>query len=244
MILTFALTSSFTASAQNATEIVQKADQKFNGEKSSYSEMTMTIVRPKYTREITFKSWTEGRDLAMTLITAPAQDKGQSFLKNGNNMWSWNPTIQRLIKLPPSMMSQGWMGSDYTNDDLLKESSIVSDYTHKILKDETIYGYDCYVIQLLPKPSADVVWAKIILWISKNGYMMMKSEYYDEDLSLVKTNLAHDVKTFDGRTLPSVMEIVPADEKGYKTKVDITTMNFNNSKGTSFYSQQNMKKLR
>lgn len=244
LMLAMATVWSLAVVAQDATEIVQKADQKFNGEKSSYSEMTMTIVRPKYTRNISFKNWTEGTKLAMTLITAPAQDKGQSFLKNGNNMWNWNPTIQRLIKLPPSMMSQGWMGSDYTNDDLLKESSIVSDYTHKILKMETLEGYDCYVIQMMPKPNADVVWGKIVMWISKDGYMMMKSEYYDEDLTLVKTNLSHNVKNFDGRTLPSVMEIIPADEKGNKTVVDITSMTFNHSMGTGFYSQQNMKRLK
>ena len=231
-------------SAQDATEIVKKADTKFKGEKSSYSEMTMTIVRPKYKRTLDFKSWSEGTENSLTLITAPAKEKGQSFLKSGNNMWNWNPTIQRLIKLPPAMMSQGWMGSDYSNDDILKESSMVVDYTHKLKGSETIDGYDCWIIDLIPLNDADVVWGKIILWISKKEYLELKAEYFDEEMYLVKTHLAHDVKTFDGRTIPSIMEIIPADEDGNKTIVTITDMQFNIPLQDNFFSQQNMKRIR
>ena len=232
------------SNAQDATEIVRKADTKFKGEKSSYSEMTMTIVRPKYKRSLDFKSWAEGTENSLTLITAPAKEKGQTFLKSGNNMWSWNPTIQRLIKLPPAMMSQGWMGSDYSNDDILKESSLVVDYKHQLKGSETIDGYDCYIIDLIPLEDADVVWGKITLWISKKEYMELKAEYYDEEEYLVKTHLAYDVKTFDGRTIPSVMEIIPADEDGNKTIVSITNMKFNIPLGANFFSQQNMKRIR
>ena len=103
-------------------EIIRTADEKFNGEKTSISQMAMTIVRPTWERTVEFKSWSSGREYSMTLITAPAKDKGQSFLKRENEMWNWNPTISRLIKLPPSMMSQSWMGSDFTNDDLINQS--------------------------------------------------------------------------------------------------------------------------
>ena len=236
--------SSTITRAQDATEIVRKADTKFKGEKSSYSEMTMTIVRPKYKRSLDFKSWSEGTENSLTLITAPAKEKGQTFLKSGNNMWSWNPTIQRLIKLPPAMMSQGWMGSDYSNDDILKESSLVVDYTHELKGSETIDGYDCYVIDLIPLENAGVVWGKITLYISKKEYMEMKATYYDEEMYLVKTNLAHDVKTFDGRTIPSIMEIIPADEEGNKTIVTINNMKFNIPLQANFFSQQNMKRIR
>ncbi|MBN2805075.1 MAG: outer membrane lipoprotein-sorting protein [Prolixibacteraceae bacterium] len=230
--------------AQDAKEIVQKADTKFKGEKSSYSEMTMTIVRPKYKRSLEFKSWSEGNENSLTLITAPAKEQGQTFLKSGNNMWSWNPTIQRLIKLPPAMMSQGWMGSDFSNDDILKESSIVVDYTHALIGNELIDGHDCYIIDLTPLENSDVVWGKITLWISKDDYLNLKSEYYDEEFYLVKTHLAFNVKLFDGRTLPSTMEIIPADVEGNKTIVNITAMKFNIELEENFFSQQNMKKIR
>lgn len=231
--------------AQDATEIVRKADTKFNGEKSAYYEMSMTIVRPKYKRTLEFKGWNEGTENSLTLVTAPAKEKGQSFLKSGNNMWSWNPTIQRIVKLPPAMMSQGWMGSDYSNDDILKESSLTTDYHHQIIKnDEVIDGNICYLIQLTPKEDASVVWGKVELWIYKDQYLTLKANYYDEDDFLVKTHLAYDIKNFDDRKLPAVMEIIPAEEEGNKTIVTIKSMKFNIDLKPNFFSQQNMKRIR
>lgn len=235
---------SMSAFAQDAKEIVYKADTKFKGEKTSYSEMSMTIVRPKYKRNLDFKSWSEGTEKSLTLITAPAKEKGQTFLKSGNNLWSWNPTIQRLIKFPPAMMSQGWMGSDYSNDDILKESSIVKDYTHTIIGNNIIDNQDCYIIELIPLSDSDVVWGKIVLWISKSEYLQLKAEYYDEDEYLIKTHLGHTIKTFQERTIPSVMEIIPADEDGFKTIVTIKDMKFNQPIPKNFFSQQNMKRVR
>lgn len=229
--------------AQDAREIVRKAEEKLRGEKTSYSEMSMTIVRPKYQRTIEFKSWAETDGNSMTLITAPAKEKGQSFLKSGNNMWSWNPAIQRLIKMPPSMMSQGWMGSDFSNDDILKESSLLKDFTHKIIGKETVSGMSCHKIELKPLSTANVVWGKVILWISEKDYHELKLEYYDEDEYLVKTHTASKIVTFDGRQIPSVMEIVPADEPGNKTIVTIKSIKFNITIDPNFFSQQNMKKV-
>jgi len=236
--------SMLPVSAQDAKEIVRKSDTKYNGEKSSYSEMSMTIVRPKYKRTIEMKSWTEAAGNSLTLITAPAKEQGQSFLKNGNNLWSWNPTIQRLIKLPPSMMSQGWMGSDFTNDDILKESSFVKDYTHKIIGNELVDRLKCYKIALMPLQNSNVVWGKIIMWISVNDYFQLKGEFYDEDEILVKTHLASKIAVFDDRQLPSLLEIIPADEPGNKTVVIVKKMKFNIKTDQNFFSQQNMKRVK
>ena len=120
MLFTIFLFSAGSLFAQDAMEIIRKAEEKFQGETSSQSEMTMKIIRPAYERTIQLKNWTKGRDLSLTLVTYPAREKGQTFLKVENDMWNWNPQINRMIKLPPSMMSQGWMGSDYSNDDILK----------------------------------------------------------------------------------------------------------------------------
>ncbi len=234
----------YPANAQDAREIIRKADEKMQGEETSQSTMTMTIVRPTWQREITFKSWTKGRDYSLALVTAPAKEEGQTFLKRGTEMWNWNPTINRLIKLPPSMMSQGWMGSDFSNDDLLKESSIVVDYTHKIIGDEEIDGWDCYKIELIPLEDAAVVWGKIFKWISKDEFLQMKSEYYDEDDYLIKTELAYDMKTMDGRLIPSRFELIPEEEQGNKTVVVLDDVKFNEPVPDSFFSQQNMKRVR
>ena len=228
----------------NATEIVKRADEKFNGEKSSIMVMSMTIIRPTWQRTVEFKNWSLGRDYALTLITSPVKDKGQTFLKRSNEMWSWNPTISRLIKLPPSMMSQGWMGSDYTNDDILRESSVVNDYTHEIIGEETIDGRQCYKIKMVAKPDAVVVWGHQIRWIDKKDFLVMRAELYDEDGYLVRTETGSDIKTMDGRIIPTRLELVPNNEPGNKTVVDIKDIKFNVPIADSFFSQQNMKNLR
>ncbi|MBN2350879.1 MAG: outer membrane lipoprotein-sorting protein [Bacteroidales bacterium] len=230
--------------SQDAKEIVRKADAKMRGEESSYSVMTMKIVRPTWERTIVFKSWTKGTENSLALITAPAKEKGQAFLKRQNEMWNWNPTINRMIKLPPSMLSQGWMGSDFTNDDLLNESSIVKDYTHKIIGNELIEDRDCYKIELIPLEDAAVVWGKIIIWITKNDYLQIKTEYYDEDEFLIKTEIGHDIKNMDGRIIPCRFELIPADEEGNKTIVILDEIKFNQPINDAFFSQQNMKKVR
>lgn len=235
---------SVLAFSQDAKEIVRKADAKMKGEQSSISEMTMKIVRPTWERSVSFKSWSKGTDYSLVLITAPAKENGQSFLKYKREMWSWNPSINRMIKLPPSMLSQGWMGSDFTNDDLLNESSIVVDYTHKLLGKEIISGKNCFKIELIPKENAPVVWGKIILWISEEEYLQLKTEYYDEDAYLVKTETGSNVRTMSGRVIPTRFELVPAEKAGNKTILTLDKIEFNSPISESFFTQQNMKKVR
>jgi len=234
---------SFGAIAQNATDIVKKAYDKERGT-SSRGEMSMTIVRPTWQRTLKFKMWGKGQEYSLTLVTYPAKEKGQTFLKRQNDLWSWNPTISKMIKLPASMMSQGWMGSDYSNDDILKESSIVVDYTHKVIGSETIEGYDCYKIEMTPKPEANIVWGKLYKWISKNDYLQLKTEYYDEDGYKVKSEIGKKVKQIGGRLLPTVLEIVPEDDPGKKTIVEMINIEFDIKIDESFFSQQNMQKIR
>jgi len=240
------LLSAFTSviAQTNATDIVRKADEKMRGEKSGESTMTMEIIRPSWTRSVTFRSWSLGTDYSLVLITDPAKVKGQSFLKRGNEMWSWNPAISRIIKLPPSMLAQGWMGSDFTNDDILNQSSIVVDYTHTLAGSGNISGRDCHMITLIPKEDAPVVWSRVVLWISKTDFLLLKSEYYDEDDLLVKSETASEIKNMDGRTIPTRYELVPADKPGNMTVVTLNDIKFNVPLSESFFSQQNMQRVR
>jgi outer membrane lipoprotein-sorting protein len=235
-----------TLFAQNlsATEIISKADEKFKGEQTGYSVMTMTIIRPTWQRTVEFKSWAKEDDYALTLITAPAREKGQTFLKRKNEMWSWNPAINRLIKLPPSMMSQGWMGSDYTNDDILRESSVVDDYTHDLDGEEMVDGRLCFKIKLTAKEDADIMWGSQVWWVDKKEFIALRAELYDEDGYLVRSENASDLKVLDGRLLPTLIELVPADAEGQKTILRIVEMKFNMNLEESFFSQQNMKTIR
>jgi len=224
-------------------DIIKKADQKMQGEKN-ITEFLITIVRPAWTRTIAVKSWAKGRNYSMALITAPARDKGQTFLRRENDMWNWIPKIERMVKLPASMMSQGWMGSDFSNDDLLKESSIVVDYNHNIVGNETYENFDCYKIDMIPKDEAAVIWGKISKWISKEEFLQLKTEYYDEDGYLIRTEFATDVKMMDGRLIPTHFEIIPEEDEGHKTMVDLISVQFNPTINDNFFSQQNMKRIR
>ena len=123
--------------SQSSVEIIEKSDAKLRGE-SSYSEITITIVRPKWQKTMTMKSWSVGTDYSVSLVTSPAKEKGSVFLKRKNEVWNYLPSLERTIKLPPSMMTQSFMGTDLTNDDLVKQSSMVVDYSHKILEEEIV----------------------------------------------------------------------------------------------------------
>ncbi len=224
-------------------QVIEKADELQRGE-TNEGTMSMTIIRPKWERTITMKSWSKGTEYSMTYITSPIKDKGQVFLKRKSEMWNWVPTINRMIKLPPSMMSQGWMGSDYSNDDILKESSIVVDYNHKIVGNDIIEGLECYKIELIPKEDAAVVWGKVYKWISKNEFWQLKTEYFDEDDELIRTEIASEIKQFSDRKLPSKLEIIPADKPNQRTVVNIISSKFNVKLDDGFFSQQNMKRLR
>ena len=231
----------FAQGTLTAKEIIQKADDKFNGEQSGISVMSMTIIRPSWERTVEFKSWSKGNENSLTLITAPSKEKGQTFLKRGNEMWSWNPSISRLIKLPPSMMSQGWMGSDYTNDDILKESSIVKDYMHEIIGEEMLDDRMCYKIKLTAMEEAAVIWGSQIRWIDKKD---LKAELYDEDEYLIRTEIGKNIQSMDGRLIPTLIELIPEEEEGHKTVIEIKEIEFNAPINDQFFSQQNMKRVR
>jgi len=136
------------------------------------------------------------------------------------------------------------MGSDYTNDDLLRESSLVNDYTHKIIGSETIGGTDCWKIELLPKENAAVVWGKIIKWISRDDFDQLRTEYYDEDGVLMRTEIASDIKSMDNRLIPTRFEIIPADKPDNRTIVILNEIRFNVPIQESFFTQQNMKQVK
>ena len=235
--------TAIAANAQDVKEIVKKADDQFRG-KASEGTMTMIIERPTWSRTVSMKSWSMGNEYSLIYITAPAKEKGQVFLKRESEMWNWVPNIERMIKIPPSMMMQSWMGSDFTNDDLVRESSLVIDYTHKLVGEETIDGLNCYKVELIPLPDAPVVWGKVLMWISKDEYYWLRSEFYDEDDILVNTEILSEIKKMDDRTMPTRLEMIPADEEGHKTTMIYDKIDFDVKIDESFFSQQNMKRIR
>jgi len=245
LALTVILLTGFTTSGQELTarEIVKRATDKANGI-TSQGKMKMTIVRPDWSREVTMKSWSKGMEYYLIYITEPVRDKGQVFMKREQDMWNWMPSINRMIKLPPSMMGQSWMGSDFTNDDLVRMNSIIEDFTHTITGSEIIEGFDCYIIELIPKPEAAVVWGKINLWVSKEEYYQLKGEYYDEEGGLVNTMISSNIQNMGDRMLPAKMVMTPIDKPGNQTILEMFDMVFNKPIDDNFFSQQNMKNVK
>ncbi len=233
----------FIAASQDATEIIKKVDQKMRGESSS-SNMTMRIIRPDWSREVSMKGWSMGTKYSLILITAPARDQGTAFLKREKEIWNWQPTIDRVVKLPPSMMSQSWMGSDFTNDDLVKESSVVYDYNHFIKGDTIINSYDSWKIELIPKEDAAVVWGKIEAYVSKDDYIELLIRYYDEDGYLINTMILSEIKEMDGRVIPTKMDMIPAENPEQRTVILYNAIEFNIDIEESFFSMRNMKRVR
>ena len=244
LMVLFTFSSLINAGAQTLTakEIIKKADDKGRG-LTSRGEMVMTIIRPTWTRSVTLKSWQKGSNYSIILITDPAKDKGQVFLKIKTDMWNWVPAIDKMIKIPPSMMLQSWMGSDFTNDDLVKESSILTDYTHQLIGQETVRDLKCYKIELIPLPNAAVTWGKVIVWITVDEFDEWMVEYYDQDMKLINVMNAFNIRKMSDRKIPTKLEIIPVENINNKTVLDTKSVVFNQPIDDRFFSQQNMKKL-
>lgn len=236
------LFTAFALHAQTAKEIVEKADDKMRGN-TSQAEITIKTVRSSWSREMTVRTWMKGTTLATILVQSPAKDKGIVYLKRRKEVWNWVPSLEKIIKLPPSMMSQSWMGTDFTNDDLVKESSVVNDYDHSIIGDTIIDKRNCYIIQMRPKPEAAVVWGKLIICIDKKDFIELHTRFYDEEGKLINTMNAYDVKLMDGRLIPTRFEMTPAEKPNQKTVMIYKSVQYNKPIDDNFFTTEKMKTL-
>jgi len=230
------------AQTQTAEEIVRKMDATMRGN-TLQAEMTIKTSRPTWTRSMGVKTWMKGQDYAIILITSPVKDKDISFLKRKKEVWNWIPTLERSIKLPPSMMSQSWMGTDFTNDDLVKESSLIDDYEHSLLGDTVIRGMNCYIIQMIPKPEAAVVWGKLKLYVDQKYFVEVYARFYDEDQELINIMNSYDIKMMGGRMIPTRVEMIPMDKKNQKTEIIYTNLIFDKPIADTFFTIQQLKNL-
>jgi len=239
-ILVILITS--TTFAQDPVEIIRQMEQNMRGD-ASYTEMSMEVVRPRYTREISMRTWALGDDYSLVYVTAPARDEGTAFLKIGNEIWNYQPNIDRTVKMPPSMMSQSWMGSDFTNDDLVNATSLVDDYTHELLGEEEIDGHACYLIEMQPKPDNPIVYEKVLQWVSKEHHLPVRTENYDERDQLVNTIHFREIKTLGGRKIPSIMEMVPENNGDQKTIITTHEADYDIEIREDFFSIENLTEI-
>lgn len=204
--------------------LIQASFEHYRG-KASKADVEMVIHRPTWERRMRMVGWTKGQDKSLIRITAPAKDKGNGTLKNGIEMWTFNPKVNRVIKLPPAMMSQSWMGSDFSNNDLAKSDSILVDYTHSLMDAQTIDGHTVYTIKSMPKPTAPVVWGMQVSKV-RDDHVLMEQEFFDEDLVSVKRMTAHEIQLMGGRMFPKVWKMQETDKTDEYTLLRYHSIDF------------------
>jgi hypothetical protein len=233
-----AATFSVAESDEKAIELLEKIDNLYQQD-NSHSVMTMEIVTPDFERSMTMESWSIGLDYSLVRVLEPKKEKGISTLKREKDMWNYLPKIRKVIKVPPSMMMGSWMGSDFTNDDIMREGSWVEEFDVALSEDESNYTLD-----LKAKPDTVTVWGAMQIVIEKDRLLPVKQIYFDEDGSPMREMLFTEVKTFGDVTLPTVMELRPLNKPDNRTRVIYESMEFDLDLQENFFSLQNLKKSR
>ncbi len=229
-------------SPEDAGKIVQASIDYYRG-KASTSTVDMTIHRPSWERVMTIKGWTRGQKDSLFTILAPAKDRGNATLKRGKEMWTFNPKVNRTIKIPPSMMSQSWMGSDFSNNDLAKSDSILEDYTHRLAGTDLHEGMKVYIIESIPHPEAPVVWGMQKLLI-REDHILLAEEFYDEDLKLVKSLTSEDIQMLGGRLFPKIWKMQKAGMTDEYTLLNYHELSFDEDLPADIFTRSSLKNLR
>jgi outer membrane lipoprotein-sorting protein len=224
-----------------AVEIVRKSDALTRGETQT-GTYRMVVVRPDWERTMVFDYASEGTEKAFIRVKEPVKERGVSFLKIRREMWQYVPRINRVIKIPPSMMLQSWMGSDFKNDDLVKESSIVEDYEHTLLGREMLDEGEAYKIELIPKPEAAVVWDRMLYWVRVADYVPLRAESFNERGERVRTIVYTDIREMDGRVIPLRFELVEDKKPGRKTILILDDVTFDRPISESVFTQANLRR--
>ncbi len=230
------------AAGPSADQIVKGSFDHMRG-KASVSTVTMTIHRPDWQRKMVMKAWTKGQADSIFFITSPPKDAGNGTLKKGAEMWLYNPKVNRVIKLPPSMMAQSWMGSDFSNNDLAKSDSIINDYIHKIIGTETVDGKKVYSIQSTPKPDAPVIWGMQKLKIREDN-VFLQQDFFDESKQLVKSLSFLQIKKIGDRLYPTKWKMVEAANKDKYTVLIYDTLEFKDDLPGRLFTLANLRNPR
>lgn len=236
------MTTSLPVLAQEPAEILDRMEQVMRGN-SNEAEMTMKIERPRYEREVSMRSWQYGREHSMIVITAPSRDEGTAYLMRGSDIWNYDPRIDRTTRMPSSMMAQSWMGSDFTNDDLVRDSDIVEDYEHELLRTEEYEGREAYVIEMIPKPDIPIVWGKVKMWVCTEDYIQLRLENYDQRNELVNTMKLDQITRFGDREIPARITVIPADKDNERTILTYQHLEFDVDIDEGFFTQRNMQRV-
>lgn len=233
----------FVSAAEQLTpkEILDKVDDLFRG-KASEGRMTMTIITENWRRTLTTDVWSKGKDRSLIRIIAPRKEKGTTTLRVENDIWNYLPKVKRVIKLPSSMMSASWMGSHFTNDDLVKESRMAEDYTFEKTFEGARDGGEVIEVTCHPRPEAAIVWGKVILTVRAEDFLPVEIKYYDEDMNLARTMTFEDIGPLGDRVIPRLMICRPENKPKERTEVLYENMKFDVDLPESVFSLRNLQR--
>ncbi len=231
------------ARAQDATAIVDHVDQLLRGA-SSRGAVRMEIVTRQWSRTLDLRIWSLGTDYGLVRVEAPAREAGTATLKAKDEVWNYLPRVDRTIKIPPSLMQGAWMGSHFTNDDLVKESRLVVDYEIRTAFSGTRDGTAVWEFRLDPKPEAPVVWGRIELVVRQADTMPTVARYYDDAGHLSRTMTYDAYRRFGGRLVPARLTVEPAGKPDEHTIVTYRDLAFDVGLDRGFFSLQNLRRTR
>lgn len=210
---------------------------------SSYTEMTMVIHRADWERSMTMSAWTKGQDLSLVRVLEPKKDRGNGTLTNDNSMWSYSPKINRVIKIPSSMMGQSWMGSDFSNNDVSRADDIVDEYDHRVLSVVESDGITVYEIESVPHEDAAVVWGREVLRI-REDYVVLDHKFYDQDDELVKQLTSHEIAEMGGRVIATRQRMTKADESEEWTELRVNNIDYDVELPDSLFTRSSLRNPR
>jgi len=226
----------------DARQLVQSAMDQWRGV-SSYSEMTMTIHHADWERSMTLRAWSQGTDLSLVRVIEPSKDAGNGTLVNKNNMWTYSPRINRIIKVPSSMMSQSWMGSDFSNKDISKSTAIINEYDHALTAQENRDGHVLYTVTSTPHEDAAVVWGKEVLVI-RDDFLLLEQQFWDQDGVLVKSMNALEVKNMGGRAVASILRMGKRETPDEWTEIKTHSIEFDIELADTIFTLSNLRNPR
>ena len=235
-------TSSVRAQEVDAKQLVNEAMDHWRG-LTSYSEITMIIHRPDWDRKMTMRAWSQGDKLSLVRVTGPKKDVGNGTLLNDKNMWTFSPKVNRIIKIPSSMMSQSWMGSDFSNKDISKSTDIIDQYDHELTRKEERDGHVIFTITSIPHEQAAVVWGKEVLTI-RDDFVLLEQQYWDQDDTLVKSMKTLRVEEMGGRAVATIMRMGKQETPDEWTEIITSTIEFNLDLPASIFTLSNLRNPR
>ena len=231
-----------TIHANEARDIVRAAIEYGRG-LSSYGEMTMIIHRPDWERSMSMRAWTQGDDRSLVRVTAPKKDRGNGTLIDEDNMWSYSPKINRVIKVPSSMMGQSWMGSDFSNKDISRVDDIIDQYDHSISSQEELGGHTVYQIESIPHEEAAVVWGREMLTI-RDDHVVLEHSFYDQDGELVKKLVSLEIAEMGGRIVATRQRMQKVEEADEWTEIIVDSMEYDLELKDSLFTLSNLRNPR